>query len=56
MIIYKDAVHLACASFVGADAFLTCDDSLIRRAKRLKLETMVMNDEIFERAREHWKE
>jgi predicted nucleic acid-binding protein len=39
----KDAVHLACASFVGADVFLTCDDSLIRRAKRLKLETAVMN-------------
>jgi predicted nucleic acid-binding protein len=31
----KDAVHLACASFVGADVFLTCDDRLIRQAKRL---------------------
>ena len=39
----KDAVHLACASYIGADVFLTCDDRLIRRAKRLKLETVVMN-------------
>ena len=39
----KDAVHLACASFVGADVFLTCDDRLIRQAKRLRLETGVMN-------------
>jgi predicted nucleic acid-binding protein len=39
----KDAVHLACASYVGADVFLTCDDRLIKRAKRLKLEMRVMN-------------
>ncbi len=39
----KDAVHLACASYIGADAFLTCDDRLIRQAKRLKLEMVVMN-------------
>ena len=28
----KDAIHLACASYIGADAFLTCDDRLIRQA------------------------
>lgn len=39
----KDAIHLACASYVGADVFLTCDDRLIRRAKRLNLEMAVMN-------------
>lgn len=39
----KDAIHLACASYIKADFFLTCDDSLIRQAKRLKLETVIMN-------------
>ena len=39
----KDAVHLACAAFVGANVFLTCDDRLIKQAKRLKLEIIIMN-------------
>jgi predicted nucleic acid-binding protein len=39
----KDAVHLACASYVGADFFLTCDDRLIKQANRLKLELKVMD-------------
>jgi predicted nucleic acid-binding protein len=39
----KDAIHLACASYVGADFFLTCDDRLIKQAKRLKLNIAVMN-------------
>jgi predicted nucleic acid-binding protein len=39
----KDAIHLACASYIGADVFLTCDDGLLRQAKRLKLKTVVMN-------------
>ena len=39
----KDAIHLACASYIGADVFLTCDDALIRRAKRLELEMKIMN-------------
>jgi len=39
----KDAIHLACASYVGADVFLTCDDTLIRRARRLESEMVVMN-------------
>ena len=29
-----DAVHLAAAEFQSADAFLSCDDRLCRRAKR----------------------
>lgn len=39
----KDAIHLASASCIGADVFLTCDDRLLRQAKRLKLKTVVMN-------------
>jgi predicted nucleic acid-binding protein len=39
----KDAIHLACASYVSADAFLTCDDSLIRQAKQLNLKMVVTN-------------
>ena len=39
----KDAIHLACASYIGADVFLTCDDRLIKQTKRLKLEMQIMN-------------
>lgn len=39
----KDAIHLACAVHVGATAFLTCDDELLRRVKSLDLPMMVMN-------------
>lgn len=39
----RDAVHLACASYINADFFLTCDDRLTKQAKRLKLEIVVMN-------------
>lgn len=39
----KDAIHLACAFYVGADIFLSCDDRLIKQAERLKLEMAVMN-------------
>ena len=39
----KDAIHLACASYIDADFFLTCDDRLIRRAERLRLKITVMN-------------
>jgi predicted nucleic acid-binding protein len=39
----KDAIHLACASYIAAGSFLTCDDRRIRRAKRLKLDVLVMN-------------
>jgi hypothetical protein len=39
----KDAVHLACAVFVQAEAFLTCDDSFRKRAARLKLALRLAN-------------
>ena len=39
----KDAIHLACASYVKADFFLSCDDSLINQVKKLKLGIIAMN-------------
>jgi len=39
----KDAVHLACAYHVKIRYFLTCDDELIKRAKKLNLEITVIN-------------
>ena len=39
----KDAIHLACAHFVGCTFFLTCDEELIKRAKRLNLSMGIMN-------------
>ena len=39
----KDAVHIACAHYAGCMFFITCDDVLIRRAKRLKLDMNVIN-------------
>ena len=39
----KDAVHLACAIHLKADFFLTCDNPLIRHARPLNLEVIVMN-------------
>ena len=39
----KDAIHLACASYVGAQVLLTCDDRLIRQAKQLTLGMVIMN-------------
>ncbi len=39
----RDAVHLACASFVKADFFLTCDDRLLKRAKELELDIEILN-------------
>ena len=39
----KDAIHLACACFTRSPFFLTCDDELIKCAKRLNLEIRVMN-------------
>ena len=38
-----DAAHLASAEAGGADAFLTCDDAVVRRAARRKLALPVMN-------------
>jgi predicted nucleic acid-binding protein len=39
----KDAVHLACADMARCAYFLTCDEELIQRAKRLSLAIKVMN-------------
>ena len=42
----KDALHLASAFYAKADFFLTCDDKLIKRAKRTKFDigvTKLMN-------------
>lgn len=39
----KDALHLACAAHIKATCFLTCDDSLSHRAKRLKLPLPILN-------------
>lgn len=39
----KDAIHLACASHIAADFFLTCDDGLIKRSELLKLGVAVRN-------------
>lgn len=39
----KDAIHLACACYVKTRFFLTCDDDLIKCARRLKLKTKVIN-------------
>jgi predicted nucleic acid-binding protein len=39
----KDAIHLACAWYSTADYFLTCDNDLIKSAKKIELEFEVMN-------------
>ena len=39
----KDAIHLACAVYIQASAFITCDDGVIKRAKRLNLSIQIAN-------------
>ena len=39
----KDILHVACASYAQANFFLTCDDALLRQAKKLSLACEVMN-------------
>ena len=39
----KDAIHLACAGHAKSGIFLTCDDELIKRAKKLALAIRIMN-------------
>ena len=39
----KDILHVACASYAQANFFLTCDDALMRQAKRLALACEIMN-------------
>lgn len=38
-----DAAHLACAEFSACDYFLTCDDQLLRQARRLNVSIRVKN-------------
>jgi len=39
----KDAIHLACAVEIKAHYFLTCDDKLMKQAKKLNLALVLMN-------------
>jgi hypothetical protein len=39
----KDAVHLACAHFIKADYFLSCDNRLVKQAKKLELDMVISN-------------
>lgn len=39
----KDAIHLACAYFIQADYFLSCDDKLVRQSKKLGLNMEIQN-------------
>ncbi len=39
----KDSIHLACAVYAHADYFITCDDRLLKQARKLPLEISIMN-------------
>lgn len=39
----KDVLHVACAVYAQANFFLSCDDALLRQAKKLALTCEVMN-------------
>lgn len=39
----KDAFHLSCAYYIKSKFFITCDDELLKQAKRLNLGIEVMN-------------
>jgi predicted nucleic acid-binding protein len=39
----KDILHISCAVYAQANLFLTCDDALLRQAKKLQLTCEVMN-------------
>jgi predicted nucleic acid-binding protein len=42
-----DAIHLACAEVFGCQAFITCDDHLIKKAQILDLRLMIVNPLMF---------
>jgi hypothetical protein len=42
-ILALDAAHLAAAEIGGAEVVLTCDDIMVRRARRLDLSLRVVN-------------
>ncbi|ODS33813.1 MAG: hypothetical protein SCARUB_01072 [Candidatus Scalindua rubra] len=39
----KDAIHIACADYCGCRYFITCDELLLKRSKRLNLKIKMMN-------------
>jgi predicted nucleic acid-binding protein len=39
----KDAIHLACALFIKADYFLSCDNRLVSQAKKFGLKMKILN-------------
>lgn len=39
----KDILHVACAVHSQADYFITCDDSLLRQARKLSLPIQLLN-------------
>jgi predicted nucleic acid-binding protein len=39
----KDALHVACAKDSDAEYFLTCDDQLLKKKDKLKLDFLMMN-------------
>ncbi len=39
----KDAIHVACALKADAEYFLTCDDKLLKHARKLDTTTVIMN-------------
>ncbi len=49
----KDSIHLAAASYIKADYFLTCDDQLIKRAKRLDIQIKIINPVDYVREKEN---
>lgn len=39
----KDAIHIACAVYADCKYFITCDNALIKRAKKLCLDIEILN-------------
>jgi len=39
----KDAIHFACARFIKADYFLSCDNRLVSQAKKLGSNMAISN-------------
>lgn len=48
-----DAVHIAAAEAQGADVVLTCDDRMLRVARRSRLRMRVANPVVWQREQEH---
>ena len=51
----KDILHVACASYANANFFLTCDDVLMRQAKKLILACEVLNPVDYIRRETPWQ-